>query len=165
MRDADFFEQYLFCESEDDGVRADAEGEREDGDDGEAGTLAQGAESEEDVHPKVVPEAQAKRSTDVALVGLDAAELDAGAAQCFRFGYAAIDQVGGVALDVELHFGDDAVFKSRAMHDGGEPGTQAGERGHNSSGVALRILAMSADMRFHFLAAKLSWRLPAAVRR
>src|SRR5207245_2677109 len=71
-------EEDTLGEGEDDGVGSDAEGERGDGDGGEAGAAAENANGVAEVGAKLVEETEAEGGADVFFLGFDGAELDAG---------------------------------------------------------------------------------------
>ena len=106
----------------------------------------------------------------VVFVGVDGAELDAGAAEGFAGGEALLGEVGGAGFEVEedlvFHLGFDAV----AMGDGAEPGFEARQAGAHdwasamSAGVRSRMVPMMSAMRFHFCCSAVSFFRPAGVR-
>jgi hypothetical protein len=138
LRHGEAIEEDTFGEGEDDGVGSDAEGERGDGDGGEAGAAAEHANGVAEVGAKLVYEKKAKETeaeggADVFFVGLDRAELDAGAAERFGRSETVALEVLGAKLNVGAEFGFDVGLDGAAMEEGVEIGAKLGLHDWNSS--------------------------------
>jgi hypothetical protein len=133
LRHGEAVEQDTFGEGEDDGVGSDAEGERGYGDGGKAGAAAKHANGVAEVGAKLVEETEAERGADVLFVGLDMAELDAGAAEGFGKREAGALEVFGAELDVGANFCVDVGLDGGAAEKGVEVGAKLGLHGWSSS--------------------------------
>jgi hypothetical protein len=118
LRDGEAIEEDAFCEGEDNGVGSDAEGERGDGDGGEAGAFAKHASGIAEVGTKLVEETEAEGGADVFFMSFDGAEFDAGATEGFGGSEARLLEVFGAELDVGEKFGFDARLDGVAMEEG-----------------------------------------------
>jgi hypothetical protein len=124
-------EEDTFGEGEDDGVGPDAQGERGDGDGGEAGAATEHANGVAEVGAELVyetkdRETEAEGGADVLFVGLDGAELDAGSAEGFSRSEAGALEVFGAEFDVSTEFGFDVGLDGVAAEKGVEIGTKLG---------------------------------------
>jgi hypothetical protein len=122
-------EENTFGEGEDDGVGSDPEGERCDGDGGEAGGAAEHANGVAEVGAKLVEETEAERAADVLFVVFDGTELDAGATEGFVRSEADALEVLGAELDVSAEFDVDVGLNGVAMKKGVEIGAKLGFHG------------------------------------
>jgi hypothetical protein len=129
LRHSEAVEQDAFGEGEDDGVGSDAEGERGDSDGSEAGAAAEHANGVAEVGAKLVEETEAEGGADVLFVGLDGAELDAGAAEGFGGGETGALEVLGAQLDVGADFGFDVGLDGVATEQEVEIGAKLGFHG------------------------------------
>jgi len=129
LRHREAIEEDAFGESEDDGVGSDAEGERSDGDGGEAGAAAKHANGVTEVGAKLVEKTEAEGGADVLFVGFEGAELDAGAAESFGGGETGALEVFGAQLDVSAEFGFDVGLDGVATEKGVQIGAKLGFHG------------------------------------
>jgi hypothetical protein len=129
LRDGEAIEKDTFGEGKDDGVRPDAEGERENSDGGEAEAAAKHANGVAEVRAKLVEETEAEGETDVHFVGFDGSELDASAAEGFGGGEAGALEIFGAELDVGADLGFDAGLDRVAMEKRVEVGPKSGLHG------------------------------------
>jgi len=129
LGDGEAVEQDAFGEGEDDGVGSDAEGERGNGDGGETGAAAEHADRVAEVGAKLVEETEAEGGADVLFVGLDGAELDAGAAEGFGRGEAGTLEVFGAEFDVSVEFEVDVGLDGVPTEKGVEVGAKLGFHG------------------------------------
>ena len=146
--------EHLVGVRKDGGVGADGEGQRGDGDGGEAGTLFEDAEGVDGVGAEFVQPAQAEGGADAILVGGDCAELETCAAGGLAGGEALADQVFGAALQVEAELGGHVVLQLAAEEDGVDGAAEAGpELAHSETSgacVRRRMALTIFAMRVHF---------------
>jgi hypothetical protein len=116
-------------EAEHGGRRSDSEGERGDGDGGEAGAAAEHADGVAEVGAKFVEKTEAEGGADVFFVGFDLSELDAGAAEGFGGGEAGALEVFGAEFDVSVEFEVDGGLDGVATKKGVEVGAKLGPHG------------------------------------
>ena len=120
----------LAVQGEDRGVRADAEGQRQDRDAGDDRGLEQHAQRQPDVGhdvPRLVREPQAARPPAAVLGALHAAEMEPGATSRFRRGHARPDQVPGIGVEVEAHFLVERLLEAVPPRQGRQVRAQARE--------------------------------------
>jgi hypothetical protein len=122
-------EQDTFGEGKDDGVGSDTEGERGNGDGGEAGAATEHANGVAEVGAKLVEKTEAEGGADVLFVGVDRAELDARAAEGFGGSEAGAFEVLCAELDVSVEFEVDIGLDEVATKKGVEVGAELGLHG------------------------------------
>ncbi len=163
VRDSQGSQKYRVDQAEDGGVRADAESQREDGDDGEGRRAAQQPQCIAEVGAKLVEQAQAERLAAFLRPGADTAELGAGAAARLRRRHPGPHEILRVAVEMELELVADRSIEIRAVSAGVQPRTKARENPHSSSAAVLSTPSMMSAMRFQLRACSWSRRRPAAV--
>jgi hypothetical protein len=129
LRHSEAIQEDALGEGEDDRVGSDAEGERCDRDGGEAGAAAEHANSIAEVGAELVEKTEAEGGADVGFVGIDGAELDAGAAESFGGSEAGTLEVFGAKFDVGAKLGVDSRLDDVAMEKRVEVGAKLGLHG------------------------------------
>jgi hypothetical protein len=147
-------EQHGVDEREHCGGGADAEGERENGDGGEAGIAAQSAEAVADVAAELVEEAHADGGAICFVLRRGLTQVDASFALGFFGSEPLAHEVFLIGLLVRAEFFFDIAVAAR--RDGAPETTEGGEDAHISSAFLSRMRATTAAMSAHFAVSDLS---------
>ena len=123
-------------QTEDRGVGADPERERQQRDDGKRRRAAKQAERVGDVAAQLVQPTQSEGVAAMRLVRLDAAEIRAGLPVRVDGGQALAPQLGFVQVEMRLHLHLHTAVEGALAKRGSNPRSQPREDGHTSSGTA-----------------------------
>ena len=150
-------------QAEDRGVRADAQAEREHGGGRESGCLSHQARGVAHVLAELVEETNAARLTAVLFGRIEPTEFEPGPPPGFLAAQAGPLQIGGLELEVQIHFVAHLALEPIAASEDPDERSQPRQHRYTSSGVAFNAAPIAVASRFHSAVSSRSRRRPAVV--
>ncbi len=136
-------QEHRVHDAEDGGVGSDAQSKREDGGEGEAGTLAHGAQAEAEIAEEAIQPGPAAVEVEALLSGTDIAESATSLEGSFVGRDAFLAKIVGFKLEVGADFFGKIGFAAATAMEHDQTSSFRGA-------AALRIRAMASVSRFHW---------------
>ena len=163
VRERQRAQKHRVHQAEDCGVRADAQGKREHGSGRKAWSLSHQARGVAHVLAELVEETNAARLTAVLFRRIEPTEFEPGPPPGFLAAQAGPLQIGGLELQVQIHFVAHLALEPIAASEDPDERSQPRQHGYTSSGVAFSAAPIAVASRFHSAVSSRSRRRPAAV--